>query len=149
MVFNGFLDPILSPLLTMLGPLWFTLSISFLVSILTIVVYKYTTDQTLMRSLKEDIDRMNKEVKKHMHDQKKAMGIHKQMFEKQMTMMKHSLKSTFITMLPIILLFSWLNAHLGPDKILNIFGWQLGWLGSYIIFAIIFSMILRKVLKVY
>ncbi|HLC84171.1 MAG TPA: EMC3/TMCO1 family protein [Candidatus Nanoarchaeia archaeon] len=33
--------------------------------------------------------------------------------------------------------------------VLNLFGWQLGWLGSYIIFSIIFSIVSRKVLKVY
>jgi uncharacterized membrane protein (DUF106 family) len=36
-----------------------------------------------------------------------------------------------------------------PKKILNLFGWKLGWLGTYIIFSIIFTMGLRKLLKVY
>jgi len=34
-------------------------------------------------------------------------------------------------------------------KVLNLFGWKLGWLGSYIILSIAFSMILRKLFKVY
>ncbi|MDP6265525.1 MAG: EMC3/TMCO1 family protein [Candidatus Woesearchaeota archaeon] len=34
-------------------------------------------------------------------------------------------------------------------KILNLFGWKIGWLGSYIIFSIIFSIGVRKVIKVY
>ena len=34
-------------------------------------------------------------------------------------------------------------------KILNLFGWKLGWLGTYIIFSIIFTMTLRKFMKVY
>jgi len=34
-------------------------------------------------------------------------------------------------------------------KVFNLFGWKLGWLGSYIILSIIFSMILRKLFKVY
>lgn len=33
--------------------------------------------------------------------------------------------------------------------VLNLFGWQLGWLGSYIIFSIVFSILLRKVMNVY
>lgn len=33
--------------------------------------------------------------------------------------------------------------------VLNLFGWKLGWIGTYIIFSIIFSMLLRKVMKVY
>jgi uncharacterized membrane protein (DUF106 family) len=36
-----------------------------------------------------------------------------------------------------------------PKKLLNLFGWKVGWLGSYIIFSIIFSMITRKIIKVY
>ena len=37
-----------------------------------------------------------------------------------------------------------------PVKILNlyIFGWKLGWLGTYIVFVIIFSTLSRKLLKV-
>ncbi|MBS3176133.1 DUF106 domain-containing protein [Candidatus Woesearchaeota archaeon] len=33
--------------------------------------------------------------------------------------------------------------------VLNLFGWKLGWLGSYIILSIIFSMSLRKLMKLY
>lgn len=36
-----------------------------------------------------------------------------------------------------------------PKKMLNLFGWKLGWLGTYIIFSIIFTMGLRKLMKVY
>jgi len=36
-----------------------------------------------------------------------------------------------------------------PKKLLNIFGWKVGWLWAYIIFSIIFSMLLRKIIKVY
>ena len=32
---------------------------------------------------------------------------------------------------------------------LNLFGWEIGWLGTYIIFSIIFSILIRKVIKVY
>jgi len=36
-----------------------------------------------------------------------------------------------------------------PKKLLNLFGWKIGWLGTYIIFSIIFSILVRKVIKVY
>ncbi|MBI2112036.1 hypothetical protein HYT52_00670 [Candidatus Woesearchaeota archaeon] len=38
---------------------------------------------------------------------------------------------------------------LKPLGTLSIFGWEPGWLGLYIILSIVFSMGLRKVLKVY
>ncbi|HLC64934.1 MAG TPA: EMC3/TMCO1 family protein [Candidatus Nanoarchaeia archaeon] len=34
-------------------------------------------------------------------------------------------------------------------KVLNIFGWRIGWLGTYIIFSIAFSLGLRKLFKIY
>jgi hypothetical protein len=39
----------------------------------------------------------------------------------------------------------------GPVKIINLHfrGWKLGWIGTYIIFSIIFSMLIRKWLKIY
>lgn len=36
-----------------------------------------------------------------------------------------------------------------PKKVMNLGFWNVGWLGTYIIFSIIFSMLLRKILKVY
>ncbi|PIN68988.1 hypothetical protein COV93_07230 [Candidatus Woesearchaeota archaeon CG11_big_fil_rev_8_21_14_0_20_43_8] len=43
------------------------------------------------------------------------------------------------------------NIVIGNEKIkgLNLFGWQLGWLGTYIIFSLIVSIGLRKLLKIY
>lgn len=247
-MFKTLLDPILTPLLGSIGVTYFIIIIAFIVSLITVIVYKFTTDQILMKNLKEEINKLNKEARNHAKDQKKAMAMHKEMFSKQMTMMKHSLMSTFITILPILLLITWMNAHLAYDpitegqqftatvsfddyvgkaellvpeglaivddavkdidkkvewrisgktgeyllewkvgdnsylkdviisngqkysepikrindgivkniqinykskKILNLFGWRLGWLGSYVIFAVIFSIILRKLLKVY
>ncbi len=36
-----------------------------------------------------------------------------------------------------------------PKKILNLFGWKIGWLGTYIIFSIVFSILIRKIIRVY
>ena len=32
-------------------------------------------------------------------------------------------------------------------KVMNLFGWQLGWLGTYIIFSLIFSLSMRKIMN--
>ncbi|MEK6886555.1 MAG: EMC3/TMCO1 family protein [Nanoarchaeota archaeon] len=149
MVFDGFLDPILNPLLTSFGQLGFVALISLIVSLITVIVYKYTTDQILMKSIKEDLDKLNKKMKEHKSDSHKMIQVQKEMWSKQMTMMKHSFTSTIYTFLPIIILFNWLRLNLNSDKILNLGVINFGWLGSYIIFAILFSSILRKILKVY
>jgi hypothetical protein len=46
------------------------------------------------------------------------MKIQKESMEKQMKYMMQSLKPTFITFLPIILIFGWLNAHLAFQPVM-------------------------------
>ena len=109
---STFLSPFLLPLLNSLGTVWFVVLVSLFISLLTILVYKFTTDQTLMKNIRDDLKKMQDQMKKSMHDQKKVAALQKVMMDKQWTMMRHSFTSTFITMLPIIVLFGWLTAHL-------------------------------------
>ncbi|MBD3361932.1 DUF106 domain-containing protein [Candidatus Woesearchaeota archaeon] len=256
MGFFSFLDPVLNfvfgPLLT-LPPFWAILVISFIISIIIVLVYKFATNQKVMKELKEETKALQKQMKELKDNPSKAMEVQKKAMQTNMQYMMKSMKPTLITFIPIILIFGWLQAHFafvpimpgqdfsmtvefeegisgdilaeapeginidGPStkkiedgkvvftmrgqegvyrsppveftvdgktyskpviitnekeyvepvlsvnddtvesittsnekrKILNLFGWKLGWLGTYIIFAIIFSMILRKLLRVY
>jgi uncharacterized membrane protein (DUF106 family) len=246
---NTVLDPIFNPLLT-LPSLWAIIIISFLVATVMTLVYKWMTDQTLMKTLKDDLNAMQKEVREFSHDPTRALDIQKRMMEKNMEYMMHSFKPTFVTFIPVILIFGWLSSNLaympllpnqefkmtieltegtigqielnvppelkiisgksidisngnavwilkGPEgeydltfnykdrtyvkpieissmqeylppikevndeyvkrivtgneelKPLNLFGWKIGWLGTYIIISIISSMLLRKVLNIH
>ena len=76
------------------------------------------------------------------------MEVQKLAMEKNMKYMLQSLKPTLFTFIPIIFIFSWLRTYytdLGnPDVLLN-----LGWIWIYIIFSIIVSLTLRKLLKIH
>lgn len=253
MAWHDFLTPVFKPLLE-LGPFWAIFIISLLISLIITFVYKWVTDQKLMKSLKEEQKEMQKQVKALKDNPQEMMKVQKEAMKKNMTYMKHSFKPTLITILPIIIIFGWMAAHfsyepiypgetysitalfekgisgeaelipdkntelisdavqeinsettwklksktegthilevkyddqsyhkkvlitkelayeepfttfqhsdlkqinidynklkpLGPD--FSIFGWQPGWLGLYIIFSLIFSMSLRKLLKIY
>lgn len=254
MVLDNFFGAIFGPLLQ-LPPLAGIVVISFLLSLLLTLVYKWVTDQTLMKALKDELKELQVEMRKLSKEPEKLMKVHKKAMDKNMKYMMHSMKPTLFTLLPILLIFAWLNGHMvyyplvenqpftitatfdegvsgeailiapegltvsqaqqeivdgtavwevtgkahaqpytfsiqhrgqnivdgkliiteskddrqyiAPvqkfsDKIvsqivisnerivaLNLFGWKLGWLGSYILFSIIFSMLLRKILKVY
>jgi len=249
----AFLDPVLGPLLT-LNPLIIVLLISFIITVLITVIYKYTTNQNLMKQLKDEMKEFQKEMKELKNDPKKAMEVNKKAMQTNMKYMSHSMRSTLITFIPIILIFGWMNNSIAyepirpgeefsidasfskntqgtielvvpegitlitesektikddkatwvlkgeegsysndkalefkfnneieyknliisnkqefapvtqvvkdsklkiikinnqPMKVLNLFGWKIGWLGTYIIFSILLSMLLRKILKVY
>ena len=248
MVFETLLDPIFSPLLN-LPTLVSVIILSFLISLLITVIYKYTTDQNLMKQLKDEMKDSQKRIKELKSQPEKAMQLQKQAMQSNMKYMKHSMKSTLYSFLPIILIFGWMNANFAyepifPNKdfatkivfdgqangfvdlslpegiktkeplkkeiknsevewtlngergeylieymfdgkkygkqivvsekkyiepvkkindgnvktieivynkkiLFDIFGWKLGWLGTYIILALIFSIVIRKAMKVY
>ena len=249
MVFESLVDPIFRPLLN-LPIFWSIVLVSLGVSLLITFVYKWMTDQNMMKSLKEEMKNFKEEMKAFKDDPAKVMAIQKRAMETNMKYMMHSMKPTLVTFLPIIIIFGWLNANLAfepimpgqeftttvtfdkgitgnivldaPDKIeliseaeqkivnqqaewklkgetgeyllgyeyegntyskdllitsekgykkpikkikedgvktitinhdkvkpLNLFGWKIGWLGTYIIFSIAFSMTIRKLLKIH
>jgi len=256
MGFFSFLDPFLNfifgPLLW-LPPFWSILIISFLISIVIIVCYKFFTNQNEMKQLKDEQKELQKQMKELRDDPSKVMDVQKKAMQTNMKYMMKSMKPTLITFIPIILIFGWLQAHLAfvpimpgqdftmtvdfekgvsgnisidvpegiviqgdlvrtitdgrviftmngeakdytspgidftvngktyskpviitdearysspvlsvkdgivksittnniPLKVLNLFGWKLSWFWTYFIFAIAFSMGLRKILRVY
>lgn len=247
----SFLDPVMNaifgPLLS-LRPFYAVLILSAFVTFLITVIYKYTTDQNLMKQLKEEQKELQKEMKALKDQPDKVMQVQKRAMQTNMKYMMQSMKSTLFTFIPIILIFGWANAHYAftpilpneefivtatfeekdgsilltvpdeiillsdktqeikankaswalkapegeyflefsykdisytkkikvhpqlyekPDTVINkngfkeittdqdkqiimdLFGWKLGWLGTYIIFSIIFSIFFRKWMKVY
>ncbi len=117
MVFESILNPVLSPLLK-LPLLWSLILVSFLISLLITLVYKWMTDQKLMKTLKDDLKGFQKEMKDFKEDQKKVMEIQKKAMETNMKYMMHSMKPTLITFIPLIIIFGWLNANMAYEPIM-------------------------------
>lgn len=248
MVFESVLNPIFAPFL-ILPTLWAVILLSFLISLIITLIYKYTTDQNLMKSLKDEMKELQKEMKELKSSPERAMQVQKKLMQTNGKYMMQSMKSMLYSFIPIILIFGWMNSHLAYEPILpgqefatkvtfekdakglielsvpegikvngdgkkeiagsevewllsgsrgeylleyisegrkydkdviitenlykdpikkvndgtiktieienkkkillNLFGWKVGWLGTYIIFAILFSIVIRKVIKVY
>ena len=111
MAFESLLNPVFSPLLN-LPPFWSILIITLFISLIVTLIYKYTTDQNLMKRLKEELKEFQKEVKELKSNPEKAMKVQKRMMETNMKYMMHSFKPMIFTFIPIILIFGWLNAHM-------------------------------------
>src|SRR4030043_2257506 len=92
---------------------WAILIISFAITLIITLVYKFTTDQKKMKKLKEEMKGYQKKIKEvSKSNPKKAMEIQQQAMKQNMEYMKHSFKSTLYTFIPIIIIFGWLNAHM-------------------------------------
>lgn len=115
--FSKVLDPVFAPLLD-LPSLWAIIIVSALVALVMTLIYKWATDQNLMKALKQEMKDMQAEVKKFANDPTKAMEVQKRMMEKNMDYMMHSMKPTLFTFIPIILIFGWLSLHLAYEPIL-------------------------------
>lgn len=117
MVLNAVLDPIFSPLLA-LPTLLAVIILSFMISLIITVVYKYTTDQNLMKQLKEEMKSFQKQIKELRSNPEEAMKIQKRAMQTNMKYMMQSMKSTLYSFIPIILIFGWMNANLAYEPIM-------------------------------
>ncbi|MBN2052199.1 DUF106 domain-containing protein [Candidatus Woesearchaeota archaeon] len=101
---------------------WAILIISFVLTLLITLVYKFTTDQKKMKNLKEEMKEYQKKIKTlSKQDPQKAMKIQQEAMKHNMDYMKSSFKSTLYTFIPIIIIFGWLNSHMAyyplqPDQ---------------------------------
>ena len=117
MVFENILNPVFSPLLN-LPTLWAVVLLSFLISVIITLVYKYTTNQDLMKQLKGEMKEFQKEIKELRKEPEKAMQVQKKSMQTNMKYMMHSMRSTLFSFIPIIIIFSWMTANFAYDPIL-------------------------------
>ena len=94
------------------------LLLSFIVTLISTLAYKYVTDQSLIKRLKEDIKKLREKSKKHANDQEKMMELQRQMMSKNTQVMKQSFRPMLYTFLPLIIVFAWMAGNLVYEPIL-------------------------------
>lgn len=104
------------------------------------------TDQEIMKSLKKEIKDIQKDMKKFRDEPEKVMSLQKEAMKKNMDYFKKSMKPNLVSLLPIIFLFGWLRKYFDAQAGPYFLG--LSWFWVYFIFAIVSSIIIRKMLKV-
>jgi len=116
MAYYDFLNVILGPLLK-IPPLLAVIIMALFISVLIIIITKYSTDQALMKRLKEEMKEHQKQIKELRSNPSKAMEMQKKAMDANMKYMMHSLKPTLITFIPIILIFGWMSANFANQNI--------------------------------
>lgn len=117
------------------------LVIAALVSFFITLINYFVLDKEKMRAFKAKQKELNKKIKEHKHDPNKAMEYQKEVMQLTMENMKHSFKPMLFTFIPIIVVFGWVRSAFAETAISG------SWLWYYIIGAIIFSIIFRKIFK--
>ena len=126
---------------------WGMVVISLVITLLTTLLQKYTTDQNEIRRLKKEQKDIQEEVKKLEHDPEAAMKKQGEMLKLTTEMMDYTMRPMIYTVIPIILFFRWFNDYFAANEGVKIFG-MLSWFWAYLIFSIVASIIFRKVLDV-
>lgn len=98
--------------------LWIIIIISFLISLLSTLVYKWVTDQNKLKRIKKEVKELQADMKKHKNDQKKMMKIQQEMLSKNGEMMKQSFKPMLFTIIPLFIVFGWMSATLAYQPLL-------------------------------
>ncbi len=91
--------------------------VSGIVSLVTSLAYKFTTDQKLMKQIRDDIKRLQGEMRSE-KEPGKAAQLQKEVMKHSMRQFSASTKSTLITLIPLFLLFGWMSAHLAYEPVM-------------------------------
>ncbi len=128
------------------------LIIVFVLTLITTLVQKYATDQETLKEIKKEQKEIQKQMKEFREHPKKLAELQKKQFAMFPKQMKLSMRGIAYTGVPFILLFRWFYDFFGAiesatGEPVKFFG-LLGWILFYLIFAMIFSAILRKQMDV-
>jgi uncharacterized membrane protein (DUF106 family) len=125
------------------------------ISIIYQIVYEFTTDRKKVTEMKSRMKNIREELKGMKPGSKAYNSKQSKMLDVNMDMMKLTMKPTMFTMIPFLLVFSVLRGAYATTGVLipvpAFLSWiplgigdGLGWLWTYIIFSMVFSMVLRK-----
>lgn len=94
----------------------------FIISLITVTLstisYKYFSDQVKIKAIKDDIERLNKEMKEHKSNLDKQTELSAKIIKLNFEMMNLILKPSLYTMIPMMLVFIWLSAVFSQNPIL-------------------------------
>ena len=139
------LDPTLGVILNQdvnLGMVLITALITFIISL----TQKYTMDHEKMKELKTNQKDLQKRMQEYKDHPEKLAEINKEFMGTFLELISASMSSAVYTIVPIILFFRWFQDYFSLHEGVKIFGF-LSWFWAYLITAIIFSSVFRKVLK--
>jgi len=123
------------------------LIIVLVITIITTLIQKYTTDQKALRELRAEQKLLQEEMKKYQNHPEKIAELSKKQFAIFPKTFKLTSRGVLFTGIPFVLFYRWffdVFTAMGDPKFLGF----LNWFWFYFISMIIFSSLLRKWLKV-
>ena len=118
-----------------------------ILSLITTIIQKYTTDQKSLREIKNQQKALQEEMKQHKDNPQKLMELQKKSFEFIPQTFKLSMGAMVYTAIPLILFFRWFMDFFAAAGNPKFFGFM-GWIWFYLLGSLIIGSIFRKIFKV-
>ena len=122
---------------------WGMAILVLIITLITTLVQKYATDQKKLKELKKEQKEMQDEMKKVREHPERLMELQKKQMSMMGDQMKLGMRGIVYTGIPFLLLFRWFTDYFATAGNPKIFG--MGWIWFYLLGAIIFGSILRKI----
>ncbi len=90
--------------------------LSLLVTLFVSVIYKFTTNQKVMKSIQEEMKTLRDKIK-DTKDPTQAAELNKQLMEKTLQQTMQSMRSTLVTIVPTFLLLGWMTHNIAYAEI--------------------------------
>lgn len=121
--------------------------IILIISLFMTLIQKYCTDQKTLREMKEEQKILQEEMKKYKNHPEKVAELSKKQLEFIPKTMRLTMRPIVYTAIPLILFFRWFNDFFDVMVGFRFFGF-FSWFWFYLLGTLIFSSILRKIMKV-
>ncbi|MEK6741658.1 MAG: EMC3/TMCO1 family protein [Nanoarchaeota archaeon] len=122
-------------------------AIVLIISFFMTIIQKYATDQKILREMKEEQKILQEEMKKYKNHPEKVAELSRKQLEFIPKTMKLTMRPIVYTAIPLILFFRWFMDFFALMEGFRFFG-IFSWFWFYLIGTMIFSSILRKMMKV-
>ena len=145
-VVHSGLDPSLGALLNWNVTIGLIL-ITGVLNFFTTLLHKHTTNQDLLKEIKEEQKLVQEQMKLYKANPDKTMELSKKSAELALKTMPITMRPVIYTTIPFILLFRWFGDYFKSNPV-EILGFMSG-IWAYFVFFILWSIILRKIMKVH
>ena len=117
------------------------IAFSLVVSLFITIINHFVLDKEKMRESKKKQKELQKKMKENKHNPEIIAQLNKELIGYVGENFKHSFKPMLITLIPILIFFSWIRGVFAGTSIASV------WIWYYIGFSLIFSIIFRKLFK--
>ncbi len=140
--------------ITWMTPLVFTLLISFVTSLISQAAFAFFTDKEFMKNVQAEMKSLQKELLKMNPAEPSYLEKQNRLLDINMQLMTHTMKPTMVTMIPFLLIFLYAKSVIPSEQPLimlpfsvPLIGASFEFLGTYILSSIIFTAIIRKIMR--